>query len=295
MNHTFSVEHAVKYGLHEAILIGNLQFWISKNRADKRHQYDERTWTYNTSNAFSELLPYFSSDAIDRIIKKLVKQEVIILGNYNEKPYDRTRWIAFVNEAEFLDPVRSAKAPSCIKKTGAREPSREIAERSNPPAKSRNESRESAGPSREIAESLYRTDINTDVNADNTPQPPTADAAGVCASGGGRKAKAVTPASPEFEAAWLAYPERPGNSKSDALKAWKARVAAGASEQAMLDGVKSYAAYCAAMKTEPRYVKLASTFFGPGNHYAAKWPVPTDADQGSFFDDMDHSNNIEAL
>lgn len=133
---------------------------------------------------------------------------------------------------------------------------------------------------------LY-TEITTQTTAEITH---TADASAPgCGGTGTAKSSAM------FEAAWQAYPPRPGNSKVDALKAWKARVAAGASEQAMLDGVRSYAAYCAAMKTESRYVKLASTFFGPGNHYAANWSVPSDAGQASFFDDMDHSNNIEAL
>ena len=300
MNHSFSVEHAVKYGIEEAILIGNFQFWIAKNRADQRNIFDGRTWTYNTASAFSELIPYFNAKKIYRLLESLVEQGVIMKGNYNEHPRDRTQWFAFVNEAEFLpetDLYKKAKAP-------AKKPAEKLAGKGSLPfpknGKCISQKRELHFPEMgnaipENGKSLYRTDITTDVNADNTPQPPTADAAGECASGAGRKAKAATPASPEFEAAWQAYPPRPGNSKVDALKAWKARVAAGASEQAMLDGVRSYAAYCAAMKTESRYVKLASTFFGPGNHYAADWSVPSDADQGSFFDDMDHSNNIEAL
>jgi hypothetical protein len=90
----------------------------------------------------------------------------------------------------------------------------------------------------------------------------------------------------EFEAAWAAYPQRPGNSKADAFKAWKARLAAGVTVEQLADGVQRYAAYCDATdKTGTEYVKLAATFFGPGDHYLADWtvveakPAPTPAGQ----------------
>lgn len=75
----------------------------------------------------------------------------------------------------------------------------------------------------------------------------------------------------EFEEAWLAYPDRPGRSKADACKAWKARVKAGAAADVILAGVRRYAAYCRAACTEPNYIKQPATFFGPGEHYLADW------------------------
>lgn len=76
-----------------------------------------------------------------------------------------------------------------------------------------------------------------------------------------------------FEAAWRAYPARTGHSKAEAFKAWNARIAAGVTVQALSDGVKRYAAYCEAERTEPRYVKHAATFFGPDRHYESDWTV----------------------
>lgn len=83
--------------------------------------------------------------------------------------------------------------------------------------------------------------------------------------------------SPEFEAAWREYPSRPGHSKAEAYRAWKARLADGAAAAELLDGVKRYAAYCAACRTEVRYVKHAATFFGPDRHYLSDWTPPHDA------------------
>ncbi len=80
--------------------------------------------------------------------------------------------------------------------------------------------------------------------------------------------------STEFMRAWMAYPSRPGHSKVEAFKAWKARIADGESVETMHLGVTRYAAYCEANHTEPRFVKHAATFFGPDRHYLTDWTPP---------------------
>lgn len=77
-----------------------------------------------------------------------------------------------------------------------------------------------------------------------------------------------------FEAVWEVYPERPGDSKKAAYKAWTARINLGATPAQMLEGAKAYAAYVKAMRIESHFVKQAATFFGPCEHYAADWTVP---------------------
>ena len=80
--------------------------------------------------------------------------------------------------------------------------------------------------------------------------------------------------SEEFESAWLNYPNRPGRNKSDAYKAWSARLAAGDAPGDMIDGVVSYRAYCIATGAHPKFIKQPATFFGPGRHFASDWYVP---------------------
>ncbi len=95
MQHSFDIDHAGKYGLQESILISNFEYWIAKNAANKRHQYDGRTWTYNSVKAFAELFPYLTANSIRRTIESLVTKGVLVTGNYNESSYDRTTWFAF--------------------------------------------------------------------------------------------------------------------------------------------------------------------------------------------------------
>jgi len=104
MNHSFNIENAKKYGVDCAIIIENMAFWIAKNKANKKHFYEGRTWTYNSVKAFSELFPYWNEKQISRILKKLEDEKIIISGNYNKSAYDRTKWYAFSDESIFLNP-----------------------------------------------------------------------------------------------------------------------------------------------------------------------------------------------
>jgi hypothetical protein len=109
MNYSFSIEHANQYGVDEAIMLHNFIYWISKNMASNKHQHDEKTWSYNSYQAFSALFPFWSRRQIERILKSLIKQNVLVTGNYNRSSYDRTIWYAFVNEDLFLGHVKASK------------------------------------------------------------------------------------------------------------------------------------------------------------------------------------------
>ena len=106
----FDTELASIYGVEEAILIYNLQFWINKNKANSRHQYDGRTWTYNSYKAFSKLFPFWNPGKIRRVIKSLVDKGVIVEGNYNKMKADRTKWYAFTEET---GPIYKSDSP-CV-------------------------------------------------------------------------------------------------------------------------------------------------------------------------------------
>ena len=139
MNHAFDIEHARLYGLPEAVMITNFQFWIAKNKANKENLHEGRTWTYNSIAAFAELFPYLSEGQIRRTLDSLVAQKVLITGNYNEKAVDRTKWYAFIDECIFLP--EQLHLPKTTNATG------------------------------KSSKSLTKTDINADVNADKSPAP----------------------------------------------------------------------------------------------------------------------------
>lgn len=94
MNHNFNVGIAARYGLLEAILFENISYWVAKNRANNVHYHDGHYWTYNSARAYSEMMPYASQRSIARALKHLAEEELIVIGNYNSSPYDRTAWYA---------------------------------------------------------------------------------------------------------------------------------------------------------------------------------------------------------
>jgi hypothetical protein len=92
MNHSFDVDVAVRHGIPAAILIENLRFWLLKNIANKKNLYEGHYWTYNSAKAFAELFPYMSEDSIQKVLKKLEAEGIVFTGNFNNNPYDRTKW-----------------------------------------------------------------------------------------------------------------------------------------------------------------------------------------------------------
>lgn len=98
MEYSFNIQEAQKYGVEEAIMLKNFKFWIHHNKANNTHQFDGRTWTYNSSKAFSIIFPFWTEKQITRILDSLQKQNIIMTGNYNKMALDRTKWYAFVDE-----------------------------------------------------------------------------------------------------------------------------------------------------------------------------------------------------
>lgn len=97
MQHHFDVELATRYGMLEAIILNNLEFWTARNEANGQHHHDGYYWTYNSTKALAKLFPYVSQRQIQLALKHLRELDIIQTGNYNKQPYDRTLWYAFTD------------------------------------------------------------------------------------------------------------------------------------------------------------------------------------------------------
>ena len=109
MIYTFDGEIAKKYGVEGAVMLSNLIFWIEKNKANDKHFYEGRYWTYNSTEAFTKLFPFWSRRQIQRILKNLKEQGAIEEGNFNKAGYDRTKWYTVTISS---NPVNSTIAPN---------------------------------------------------------------------------------------------------------------------------------------------------------------------------------------
>jgi len=102
MEHAFNIEVAEEYGVPAAILIRHFQYWIIKNKANGRNQHEGRTWTYNSVQALKNVFPYWSTRQVRVAVDGLLKSGVLMKGNFNKQPYDRTTWYAFADEQAFV-------------------------------------------------------------------------------------------------------------------------------------------------------------------------------------------------
>lgn len=97
MYHSFESTIAEKYGVHCAIILNHLWFWIEKNAANGQNFFDGTYWTYSSSEALAKLFPYLTPRQISYALQKLRDEGLIVAGNHNSNTYDRTLWYALTN------------------------------------------------------------------------------------------------------------------------------------------------------------------------------------------------------
>ena len=98
--HHFSIEDAINHGVEAAVVLHNLRFWLDKNKANRKNIHDGRVWTYNSQEAWLELLPYLTRSKVQRIIRDLSEKKILLRGNYNKNRFDQTSWYS-LNEAKY--------------------------------------------------------------------------------------------------------------------------------------------------------------------------------------------------
>lgn len=175
MEHSFDINIAKKYGIQAAILFKHLYYWISKNKANEANFYDGEYWTYNSKAAFSELFPYLTARQIDYALQKLIDDGLVITGNYNKVPYDRTLWYAITKKGYSI--LQNCEMEATKLSNG----------------------------NNEIVQPIpnINTDINTDINQNNIPghQGDKCPASEIVYKG-------------EFDVLWAEYPNKKGKDKA---------------------------------------------------------------------------------
>lgn len=102
MQHHFNVEIAREFGILEAVLLENINFWIAKNAANEKNYYDGDYWTYNSIRAFAKLFPYATERQIKYALNKLKDAGVIKTANYNQNAYDHTLWYGLTEKGKSI-------------------------------------------------------------------------------------------------------------------------------------------------------------------------------------------------
>lgn len=81
---------ATAIGLNESIFLQQLHYWLNSSK----HERDGRKWVYNTVKQWTLQFPFWSERTVARITTSLTKQGLLIIGNYNRRGGDQTKWYA---------------------------------------------------------------------------------------------------------------------------------------------------------------------------------------------------------
>lgn len=101
-------------GLNEAIVLNQLHYWIEKNRRANHNSHDGKYWVYNSYEDWQNNdFEYWSIDTIKRTFTKLEKMGLVISGNYNKLPMDRTKW--YTIDYENLEKIAESLEKSTIR------------------------------------------------------------------------------------------------------------------------------------------------------------------------------------
>jgi hypothetical protein len=101
-SHSFDIHVATEYkSVEVAILVNHFQYWIMRNKALGKNQIEGRTWTYQTMREIAVVFPYWSIKQVERLLKKMIDNKILIKGRFNKNPFNTTLWYAFTDEDKF--------------------------------------------------------------------------------------------------------------------------------------------------------------------------------------------------
>jgi len=86
------VEIAARYGEHPAIVFQHVHDWVVYNRKKNKNYKDGKYWMYQTAKDMASELQYLSEKQVENLLRKLVKDGLLIKENYNDMKIDKTGW-----------------------------------------------------------------------------------------------------------------------------------------------------------------------------------------------------------
>lgn len=75
-------------GLNESIMLQQMHYWLLKSS----NEFEGVKWFYKTLDEWQKEFPFWSIMTIRRTLGSLEKQEIIKIGNFNKKKFDKTKW-----------------------------------------------------------------------------------------------------------------------------------------------------------------------------------------------------------
>lgn len=108
--HAFDVGIATKVGIHSAIVFNHIVYWLNFNANKKNAEMIEgKYWMYETQKDIANSMGYLTEDEVQKAIKKLLEAGLLIKGNFNKNPFDKTNWYTVFDQNIFLNKNNNKK------------------------------------------------------------------------------------------------------------------------------------------------------------------------------------------
>jgi hypothetical protein len=99
-------------GLHEAIILQQIHYWVEINRKADKNFKDGFYWTYNSYENWQKQFDFVSIRTIKAAIANLESKGVLVSGIFNKAKFDRTKWYR-VDQERLRELKRLGKGNSC--------------------------------------------------------------------------------------------------------------------------------------------------------------------------------------
>ena len=93
--HLLNPSLAQRYGVHASLVVQYIWDEIRANGRAGKCSFAGKTWMQSSQMMFTAVMPYLTKNMVRRALERLVKQGVIVRGEFGENPFDRTSWYAF--------------------------------------------------------------------------------------------------------------------------------------------------------------------------------------------------------
>ncbi|KKN60096.1 hypothetical protein LCGC14_0535650 [marine sediment metagenome] len=79
-------------GLHEAIIVQQIHYWLVGNEERTNNFRDGFYWTFNSYREWQQTFNFWSARTIQRLILDLQQKGILVVGNFNRLKIDKTKW-----------------------------------------------------------------------------------------------------------------------------------------------------------------------------------------------------------
>ncbi len=95
-----------------AIVLNHIIFWLKHNKAHGTNQIQGKTWMYESIAKMAEQFDYLNERQVKYCLERLVKEKILVKGNFNKNPFDKRSWYSLSDEKP-LDKIGNTNRQNC--------------------------------------------------------------------------------------------------------------------------------------------------------------------------------------